>query len=186
MLIIVLINNNFGGHFMHSKLVLKITALTIATTLSSVLVATSTSQVKAASFSGNTIVLNSSVEAKVSNIESEQLYKQLSSDKKQEFNKLIESKIFNNQELLQILQDREERHPSSPLFESKWKASVIKAVAKLVASKVGEKSVADVTDFLFSWEGPLQDGIEYYLIHYGHFNSTVAHWTAKSIMFIVF
>lgn len=174
---------------MHNKLVLKITALTIATTLSSVLVATSTSQVKAASAYGNTTVLNTNVtniKNKVSDIKSNQLYKQLSSDKKQEFNGLIKSKTFDNQELLQILQDREKEHPSSPLFHAEWKTSVIKTVAKLVASKVGEKSVSDVTDFLFSWEGPLQDGIEYYLIHYGHFNPTVAHWTAKSIMFIAF
>ncbi len=65
------------------------------------------------------------------------------------------------------------------------KPIIIKA-CKMFGVKMAEKSLADFSDFLFEWQGDLQDGIENFLINYWNWNETAAHWTAKSIMFVVF
>ena len=65
------------------------------------------------------------------------------------------------------------------------KPIIIKA-AKAIGIKISEKTFADFTDFLFDWQGNLQDGIESFLINYLKFNETVAYWTAKTIMFVAF
>jgi hypothetical protein len=65
------------------------------------------------------------------------------------------------------------------------KPIIIKA-CKMFGVKMAEKSLADFTDFLFEWQGNLQDGIENFLITRWNWNETAAHWTAKTIMFIVF
>lgn len=65
------------------------------------------------------------------------------------------------------------------------KPIIIKA-EKAIGIKISEKTFADFTDFLFDWQGNLQDGIESFLINYLKFNETVAYWTAKTIMFVAF
>lgn len=87
-------------------------------------------------------------------------------------------------------------HSNSSLEESKLKAKivlkvlkaakpVIKKACKMFGLKMGEKSFADFTDYLFEWEGDLQTGIENSLMKVG-MPKTAAHWTAKTIMFVVF
>lgn len=65
------------------------------------------------------------------------------------------------------------------------KPIIIKA-CKMFGVKMAEKSLVDFSDFLFEWQGDLQDGIENFLINRWNWNETAAHWTAKSIMFVVF
>jgi len=110
-------------------------------------------------------------------------YRELDSTKKAEFEYIVEGLNLSESEQLQLLKDRSvEQSTVTP----RWKTAIIKKAAALIAAKVGSKTVADITNFLFSWEDDLQMGIEKALIKYGHFNKTVAHWTAKSIMFILF
>ena len=50
---------------------------------------------------------------------------------------------------------------------------------------MGQKSIAEISDFLFGWQDDLEAGIAAYLLRNG-WNREVANWTAKSIMFIIF
>lgn len=79
----------------------------------------------------------------------------------------------------------------------RWKVSAIKKVikvakpilkkaAKKFGMKIGEKSIADFTDYLFDWEDNIQGGIESFLVNEWGWNRTAAHWTAKTIMFVAF
>lgn len=52
--------------------------------------------------------------------------------------------------------------------------------------KMAEKSFADFTDYLFEWQGKVQDGIESFLINSWGWNKTASHWSAKTIMFVAF
>ncbi|RGB74915.1 hypothetical protein [Anaerococcus nagyae] len=81
--------------------------------------------------------------------------------------------------------------------ELRWKVSAVKKVikvakpilkkaAKKFGVKMGEKGIADLTDYLFEWEDDLQNGIENFLINKWGWNKTAAHWTAKTIMFVAF
>lgn len=112
-------------------------------------------------------------------------YQSLTKDQKEEFNDIVNGLNLSYNEQVTLLNQYAKQHPSTKI-QTKWKTSIIKAIAKLIIAKTGEKSAADVTDFLFGWEGDLQSGIEHYLVHHEHWNKTVAYWTAKSIMFIAF
>ncbi|CAK1250505.1 hypothetical protein [Fructobacillus fructosus] len=109
------------------------------------------------------------------------LYQQLDESDKEEFNQIINSLNLSEEEQIDLLQQRIEN--DVPSF--RWKTAIIKAAARILAAKLGEKSVADWTDFLFDWEDNFEGGIRYALIHYGNFNSTAAYWTARSIVFAV-
>ncbi|MDA2566429.1 hypothetical protein PDQ34_21010 [Bacillus cereus] len=112
-----------------------------------------------------------------------QLYNQLNENKKEEFLNIVRESNLSFQEQIQLLQDREN---SSYEATPRWKAAIIKKAAKLLAAKIGSKSVADITDYLFEWEDNLEQGMQNYLVYKLGWNKTAAHWTAKSVMFILF
>lgn len=58
--------------------------------------------------------------------------------------------------------------------------------AKMFGMKMAEKGIADLTDYLFEWQGALQDGIENFLVNNWGWSTTAAHWVAKTIMFVAF
>ena len=122
----------------------------------------------------------------VSQVNENPTYQRLSSLKKQQFSEILQGMKLTTTQQLALLEQYAQEHPQPPYGEAKWKTSVIKKIAKLIAAKVGAKSVSSIMDFLTGWEGQLQDGIQYYLEKYCHFNSTVAYWTAKTIVFLAF
>ncbi|ARF67779.1 hypothetical protein B7C51_07950 [Paenibacillus larvae subsp. pulvifaciens] len=111
------------------------------------------------------------------------LYKRLTKDKQKEFMEIVKGTNLNYQQQVQLLKDRENMGQEQ---EKTLKVSLIKKAAKILAAKLGEKSIADIADYLFDWEDNLQQGIENYLVDKAGWNTTVAHWTAKTIMFILF
>lgn len=125
----------------------------------------------------------SAKEATVSQeVKNDELYENLSGDKKKEFKEIVDGLDLNKEEQEELLEQREDEKSTATV---QWKTAVIKKAAEIIAAKTGEKSVAEVTDFLFEWEDDLQTGMEKALVKYGHFNDTVAHWTAKSVMFVL-
>ncbi|MCY9512239.1 hypothetical protein M5W68_20225 [Paenibacillus larvae] len=111
------------------------------------------------------------------------LYKRLTKDKQKEFMEIVKGTNLNFQQQVQLLKDRKNMGQEQ---EKTLKVSLIKKAAKILAAKLGEKSIADIADYLFDWEDNLQQGIENYLVDKAGWNTTVAHWTAKTIMFILF
>ncbi|MGG0256904.1 hypothetical protein ABEY61_28330 [Bacillus toyonensis] len=111
------------------------------------------------------------------------LYNKLSKNKKKEFLNIVKESNLNFQEQVQLLQDRKNNIHSS---QQRWKISIVKKAAQLLAIKIGSKSVADITDYLLSWEDDLQQGMENYLVYELGWDQSVAYWTAKSVMFIIF
>ncbi|WP_031556628.1 hypothetical protein [Lachnospira multipara] len=121
---------------------------------------------------------------------------ELSNDKLKELNILATEMNLNDQDIDEIQKLYKEYHQYNQIEDSKIKAKIVKKVVKLIVPltgkalkaagvKVTEKGLADITNFLFEWEGPLQDGIEQALISIGA-PKTVAHWSAKTIMFVLF
>ncbi|QWQ38597.1 hypothetical protein KMP11_06525 [Gemella sp. zg-570] len=117
------------------------------------------------------------------NDEFQRLYNRLNYNKKIEFNKLKKELKLTKKQQLEILKDKEimDNQPTD-----RWKLAVIKKIAKWISLKVGEKSVAEITDYLLEWEDDLQTGIENFLVEYCGFSRGSAHWTAKTAMFIAF
>lgn len=107
-------------------------------------------------------------------------YLSLSNKEKTQFNELVNSGVFSNQELESILKDK--RKNKSPF---RWKIAAIKKAARFISKKLGTKTVAEISDFLFGWQDNLEEGIALLLLRNG-WNREVARWTARSIMFIIF
>lgn len=63
---------------------------------------------------------------------------------------------------------------------------VLNKATKIFGVKLKEKAISDFTDFLFEWQDSLQNGIEYFLANKLGWNSSAAHWAAKTIMFVAF
>lgn len=125
-------------------------------------------------------------ETTIEDITNNPVYRTLTDAQKQDFADISQGLNLSYTDQADLLNQYAANRPSTGRFQLQWKTTLIKAAAKLLAAKLGEKSIADFTDFLFGWEGSLQNGIQYYLIHYAHWNSTAAYWTAKSIVFILF
>lgn len=83
-------------------------------------------------------------------------------------------------EQLQILKEKYEsdRQPTPC-----WKIAIIKKIAKWLVAKTGEKTVSDVTNYLFERQDNLEQGAENWLVNHG-WNRTKAHWTVKTASFI--
>lgn len=107
----------------------------------------------------------------------------LPDDKKKEFNELVQSGYFSKTEQVKLLQAYTTENGNFSTRSVKTKA--IKKLAKWLAAKVGSKTIADITDYLFGWQDDLQTGAENFLVDHG-WNRTVAHWSVKSIMFVLF
>lgn len=117
----------------------------------------------------------------------DELYSELTPEKKSEFQKLIDSEKLTNEQQYQILQDTYTvNHQASP----RWKVAVlkqaIKYAAKLVGTKLSEKGLADFVNYLTGFEDNIQSGLENGLVKYCHVNRTVAKWAAKTVVFIFF
>lgn len=125
------------------------------------------------------LILNKSIV----DIQTNDLFKKLNKEKQNEFIELAKELNLTYQEQIQFLQEKE---ASKNQLTARWKTAIIKKAAKLLAAKIGSKSVADITDYLFEWENDLQTGMENYLVYKLGWNRTAAHWTAKSVMFILF
>ncbi|OTN82231.1 hypothetical protein [Enterococcus faecium] len=114
------------------------------------------------------------------NTEFNKYYNDLSDSKKVEFKNLVEGANLSKDEQLQILKEKytADREPTL-----RWKTAVIKKVARWLAAKAGEKSIADITNYLFEWQDNLEQGAENWLVNHG-WNRTTAHWTVKTASFI--
>lgn len=112
--------------------------------------------------------------------EFDKYYNDLSNEKKIEFNYLVENAHLSLDEQLQILKDKykADRTPTP-----RWKAAVVKKVARWLAAKVATKSVSDITNYLFEWQDNLEQGAENWLVEQG-WDRTAAHWTVKTASFI--
>lgn len=117
-----------------------------------------------------------------------ELYKKLDVDSQKLFIEILNGANLTYSQQVQLLQDKEEfiEQENKSLHKSKWKAAVIRKAAQILAAKIGSKSVADITNYLFEWEDDLQEGMEHYLVDELGWNETAAHWTAKSVMFVLF
>lgn len=58
-----------------------------------------------------------------------------------------------------------------------------KKVVRWLTAKAGEKSIADITNYLFEWQDNLEQGAENWLVNHGC-NRTASHWTVKTASFI--
>ena len=111
---------------------------------------------------------------------------QLTEEEKRQFNQLKKSGIFSEYELHEILKEKIYYSSTSTMIQpSRVSSTVIRKAASLLAKKMGQKSIAEISDFLFGWQDDLEAGIAAYLLRNG-WNREVANWTAKSIMFIIF
>ncbi|MED3352976.1 hypothetical protein P4388_31140 [Bacillus thuringiensis] len=120
-------------------------------------------------------------------ITTHKLYKELDVDSQKLFIEIVNGANLPYPQQVQLLQDKDrfiEEENNSSMHT--WKTALVKKAAKLLAAKIGSKSVADITDYLFEWEDDLQQGMENYLVYKLGWNKTAAHWTAKSVMFILF
>ncbi|ANU71630.1 hypothetical protein [Enterococcus faecalis] len=113
-------------------------------------------------------------------IELDKYFNDLSDSKKAEFRELVKGANLSPNEQLQILK---EKYDSDREIAPRWKTAVIKKVAKWLAAKAGEKSIADITNYLFEWQDNLEQGAENWLVDHG-WNRTAAHWTVKTASFI--
>lgn len=114
------------------------------------------------------------------NTEFDKYYNDLSDSKKAEFKNLVEGANLSKDEQLQILKEKytADRQPTP-----RWKSAVVKKVARWLAAKAGEKSIVDITNYLFEWQDNLEQGAENWLVNHG-WNRTAAHWTVKTASFI--
>ncbi|MHC9536676.1 hypothetical protein ACVQ8P_02615 [Dellaglioa sp. BT-FLS60] len=116
-----------------------------------------------------------------------ELYSGLSSEKKDEFQTLIEHSNLTKEQQYQLLQDR---YNESNQITPKWKVALlkkaIKYAVKLLQIKISSKSLTDFVNYLTDFEGGLQKGLEKGLIKYVHINKTLAKWTARTVFFIFF
>lgn len=111
---------------------------------------------------------------------------QLTEEEKRQFNQLKKSGIFSEYELHEILKEKIYYSSTSTMIQlSGVSSTVIRKAASLLAKIMGQKSIAEISDFLFGWQDDLEAGIAAYLLRNG-WNRDVANWTAKSIMFIIF
>ncbi|CIW11511.1 hypothetical protein OLF72_10435 [Streptococcus pneumoniae] len=113
--------------------------------------------------------------------EKNELYNQLSAEKKGQFDELVSNLNLSEQEQLDLLQQYKEEHPRRA--KRGIKSAIIKKVARFLAAKVGQKSVVEITDYLFEWQDNLEAGAENYLVQYG-WDRNIAHWTIKTVSFI--
>ena len=111
------------------------------------------------------------------------LYNKLEYKNKIKFKKLKKELNLTREQQIEILKDKEimDKQPTE-----RWKSAAIRKVAKWIAAKVGSKSVADITDYLFEWEDDLQKGIENWLVEKTGMLRSDAYWIAKTAMFIAF
>lgn len=112
--------------------------------------------------------------------EFDKYYNDLSNEKKVEFERLVSGAHLSQVEQLQILK---EKYESDRQLTPRWKIAVIKKIAKWLVAKTGEKTVSDVTNYLFEWQDNLEQGAENWLVNHG-WNRTAAHWTVKTASFI--
>lgn len=135
----------------------------------------------------------SSVFAAEANVNSSQqtefdkYYNDLSDSKKSEFEDLVRGAGLTQNEQLQILKDK---YTSDREATPRWKAAVLKKgvefVAKAVGAKLGAKTLTDFVNYLTDFEDNIQEGLENGMVKFLGVNRTVAHWTAKTAMFIFF
>ena len=110
-----------------------------------------------------------------------ELYNQLPADKKIQFNELVNALSLTEDKQLELLQQYKQEHPRR--VRRGVKSAVIKKVARFLAGKLGQKSLVEVTNYLFEWQDNLEAGAENYLVKHG-WNRTTAHWTVKTASFI--
>ena len=110
------------------------------------------------------------------------LYNQLPDEKKLQFNELVSALNLNEEEQLDLLKQYKEEHPRRA--KRGLKSAVIKKVARFLAKKVAQKSVVEITNYLFEWQDNLEAGAENYLVEQG-WDRNIAHWTIKTASFIV-
>lgn len=122
----------------------------------------------------------SSVSISNENKDFDKYYNDLSDSKKDEFRSLVKDANLSPDEQLQILKEKYEADREAT---PRWKTAVVKKVAKWLAAKAGEKSIADITNYLFEWQDNLEQGAENWLVAHG-WNQTAAHWTVKTASFI--
>lgn len=113
------------------------------------------------------------------------LYDRLSPDDKVTFDAIVAEGQLTPAEALDILQTRD-----GASVQPRWKVSVLKAAikygAKLVGYKISEKGLASFTDYLFGWSGSMEKRLSDGFVKFFGVNRTVANWTAKTVMFVVF
>ena len=116
----------------------------------------------------------------------EALYGSLTKDQQDEFDQIVNGAGLSKKQQNTLLQDKStEQHNN---LMRGVKLDVVKQIAKYVAKITGKslasKPLKAFINFLTDYEGKAEDGIRYALIHYLHFNSTAAYWTARTIVFI--
>ncbi|KAF0392063.1 MULTISPECIES: hypothetical protein [Lactobacillaceae] len=117
----------------------------------------------------------------------DELYSNLSSEKKKEFQEIVQTQGLNHSQQYQILQDRETQS-NEPT--TRWKLSVLKKAVKyaaqLVGTKIKEKTLTEFVNYLTDFEDDMQTGLENGMVKYFHVNRTTAKWVAKTVMFVIF
>lgn len=63
---------------------------------------------------------------------------------------------------------------------------VLRKACIMFGVKMFEKDLVDLTDYIFRWQGKVEDGIKNFLIEKWGWNGTAADWTARTIMFVAF
>lgn len=117
----------------------------------------------------------------VNKSEKDDLYIQLPTDKKEQFDEIVAALSLSENEQLDLLKAYQQEHPRRR--KRGVKSAVIKKVARFIATKLGQKSLVEVTNYLFEWQDNLETGAENYLVKYG-WNRNLAHWTVKTASFI--
>jgi hypothetical protein len=106
----------------------------------------------------------------------------LSSKQQQEFNEIKASNVFSQDQLNEILKEREANNNPSRISFSSAK-SMVKKVASFLGKHFSLKVIENIADAITNYKENEQDALQHALVKYGHVNSTVAYWVAKTVVF---
>ena len=114
------------------------------------------------------------------------LYGSLTKDQQDEFDQIVNGAGLNEEQQNTLLQDKitEQNNNLTRGLKLETIKKIAKYVAKITGNSLKTKPLKAFVNFLTDYEGKAEDGIRYALIHYLHLNSTVAYWTARTVVFI--
>lgn len=106
----------------------------------------------------------------------------LSLKQQNEFNEIKNSNVFTQDQLNEIMNDREQNNNPDRISFASAKNLILKA-AKYTGKHFAKPVIKGMIETLTKYKDKEQDGLQYVLVKYAHFNKTVAYWVARAIVF---
>ncbi|TPR50757.1 hypothetical protein [Apilactobacillus micheneri] len=106
----------------------------------------------------------------------------LSLKQQKEFNEIKASNLFSQDQLNEIVKEREANNNPSRISFSSAK-SMIRKAASFLGKHVSLKVIDSMADAITDYKDKEQDALQHVLVKYLHANSTVAYWIARTVVF---